>query len=425
MLDTAATKESSMLYQAYQLQTDMTSPLRMFAEQASLVFGAGKSVLPNPTGLFSKASQSSSKLSAAFEVLARLRLTHTRPAYNLPSVEVDGQSVTVTEHKICELPFGALLHFKKEVVSPGPRVLLVAPLSGHFATLLRETARTLLADHDVYITDWNNARDVPLSDGEFELDHYTDYLIKFLEVMGPDSHMVAVCQPCVAALAAAAIMAEDNNPAQPRSLTLMAGPVDCRINPTGVNELANSKPIEWFDKNLVHHVPWPHKGMMRRVYPGFLQLTAFLSMNIERHKKSFQDLYQHVTDGEFEKAQIIRTFYDEYLAVNDLPGAFYLQTVAKVFQTYDLPRGELTWHGRKVDLKAIRRTALLTVEGERDDICAVGQTVAAQDLCSSIRPYLKSHHLQAGVGHYGVFSGRQWNQQIYPRVRDVIHSSSD
>ncbi len=417
-------QESSMLYQAYQLQSDLTSPMRMFAEQASLFIGAGKSVLPSAPSLMSGASQSSSKLGAALEVLARLRLTHARPAYNIPFVEVAGQNVAITEHKVCELPFGTLLHFKKAMVSPGPKVLLVAPLSGHFATLLRETARTLLADHDVYITDWHNARDVPLSEGEFELDNYTDYLIKFLEVLGPGSHMVAVCQPCVAALAATAIMAEDDNPAQPASLTLMAGPVDCRINPTGVNELANSKPIEWFEKNLVHHVPWPHKGMMRRVYPGFLQLTAFLSMNLERHKKSFQDLYQHVRDGDFEKAQIIRTFYDEYLAVNDLPAVFYLQTVSKVFQTYDLPRGELTWHDRKVNLKAIRRTALLTVEGERDDICAVGQTVAAQDLCSSIRPYMKSHHLQAGVGHYGVFSGRKWNQQIYPRVRDVIHSST-
>ncbi len=413
-----------MLYQAYQLQSDMTSPLRMFAEHASLMLGAGKAGLPSPPALFSTASQSSSKLSAALEVLARLRLTHARPAYNLPIVEVAGQTIEVAEHKVCALPFGTLLHFKKAMANPGPRMLLVAPLSGHFATLLRETARTLLADHDVYITDWHNARDVGLSQGEFSLDHYTDYLIKFLEVLGPNTHMVAVCQPCVAALAATAIMAEDDNPAQPRSLTLMAGPVDCRVNPTGVNELANSKPIEWFEKNLISHVPWPHKGMMRRVYPGFLQLTAFLSMNLERHKKSFEDLYQHVKEGELDKANVIRTFYDEYLAVNDLPAAFYLQTVSKVFQTYDLPRGELTWHGRKVNLKAIRRTALLTVEGERDDICAVGQTVAAQDLCSSIRPYMKTHHVQTGVGHYGVFSGRKWNQQIYPRVRDVIHSSA-
>ena len=412
-----------MLYQAYQLQSDMGSPLRMFAEQASLLFGASKAGLSSPNALFPVMAESAGKLSGVCEVLARMRLTHARPAYNLDTVSVAGQPVAISEHQVCELPFGTLLHFKKAMVSPGPRVLLVAPLSGHFATLLRETARTLLADHDVYITDWHNARDVALSNGEFELDNYADYLIKFLEVLGPGTHMIAVCQPCVAALAATAIMAEDDNPAQPRSLTLMAGPVDCRVNPTGVNELANSKPIEWFEKNLISHVPWPHKGMMRRVYPGFLQLTAFLSMNLERHKKSFEDLYRHVKEGEFDKAQIIRTFYDEYLAVNDLPAPFYLQTVSKVFQTYDLPRGELTWHDRKVDLKAIRRTALLTVEGERDDICAVGQTVAAQDLCSSIRPYMKTHHVQTGVGHYGVFSGRKWNQQIYPRVRDVIHGS--
>jgi poly(3-hydroxybutyrate) depolymerase len=407
------------------MQSDLTSPLRMFAEQAGLMVGSVKAGLSSPAPLLPWISQSASKLSAACEVLARLRLTHSRPAYNLDVVQVAGEPVAVTEHKVCELPFGTLLHFRKALATPMPRVLLVAPLSGPFATLLRETARTLLADHDVYITDWHNARDVPLSQGEFGLDHYTSYLIKFLEVLGPCTHMIAVCQPCVAALAATALMAEDDNPAQPRSLTLMAGPVDCRINPTGVNELANSKPIEWFEKNLISPVPWPHKGMMRQVYPGFLQLTAFLCMNLERHKKSFEDLYRHVREGEFDKAQIIRAFYDEYLAVNDLPASFYLQTVAKVFQTYDLPRGELTWHGRKVNLKAIQRTALLTVEGERDDICAVGQTVAAQDLCSSIRPYMKTHHVQTGVGHYGVFSGKKWNQQIYPRVRDVIYNSDN
>jgi poly(3-hydroxybutyrate) depolymerase len=414
-----------MLYQAYQLQSDLNAPLRMFAEQASLLFRVGKVGLPKPSSTLPSISDSVGKMSGVFEVLARMRLTHARPAYNLDTVEIDGQPVAITEDKVCKLPFGTLLHFRKDMADPGPRVLLVAPLSGHFATLLRETARTLLTDHDVYITDWHNARDVALFNGEFELDHYTDYLIKFMEVLGPDSHMIAVCQPCVAALAAIAVMAEDDNPAQPRSLTLMAGPVDCRINPTSVNELANSKPIEWFEKNLISHVPWPHKGMMRRVYPGFLQLTAFLNMNLERHKKSFQDLSRHVKDGEFDKAQVIRAFYDEYLAVNDLPAGFYLQTVSKVFQTYDLPRGELTWHGRKVDLKAIRRTALLTVEGEKDDICAVGQTVAAQDLCSSIQPHMKHHHLQSGAGHYGVFSGRRWSQQIYPRVRDVIHSASN
>ena len=204
----------------------------------------------------------------------------------------------------------------------------------------------------------------------------------------------------------------------------MAGPVDCRVNPTGVNVLATSKPIEWFRKNLISHVPFPHAGMMRRVYPGFLQLTAFMSMNPERHKEQFKKLYKHIVDGETDKADTIRNFYDEYLAVNDLPAEFYLETVEKVFQTYDLPRGELTVHGRKVNPAAIRKTALMTVEGERDDICSVGQTVAAQDLCTSIRPYLKTHHLQAGVGHYGVFSGSRWNTQIYPRVREAIHAAN-
>jgi poly(3-hydroxybutyrate) depolymerase len=300
----------------------------------------------------------------------------------------------------------------------------VAPLSGHFATLLRETARTLLQDHDVYITDWHNARDVSLRHGPFGLDDYIDHMIQYTSAIGPGVHVVAVCQPCVAALAATAIMAEDDNPAQPRSLTLMAGPVDCRVNPTGVNELATSKPIEWFEKNLISHVPLPHKGYMRRVYPGFVQLGAFLSMNLERHKKSFQDLYQHLVEGDMERANTIRAFYEEYLAVNDLPAEFYLETVEKVFQTYDLALGKLTYRGRLVRPEAIRRTALFTVEGERDDICSVGQTVAAQDLCGGIRPYMKTHHVQVGVGHYGVFSGRKWNQQIYPRVREVIHSAS-
>ena len=404
-----------MLYQAYQAQSDLMSPMRLMAQH----LGASMWVQNSEKSMIRR-------IAAACEVMSRMRLTHSRPPYRIDSVLVGGQEAPIEEVVTITKPFGTLLHFKKARVLGQPHhppVLLVAPLSGHFATLLRETARTLLQDHDVYITDWHNARDVSLKHGPFALDDYVEHMISFIEAIGPGVHVVAVCQPCVAALAATAVMAEDDNPAQPSSLTLMAGPVDCRINPTGVNELANSKPIEWFEKNLITHVPWPHKGMMRRVYPGFLQLTAFLSMNLERHKKSFQDLYQHVKDGEFEKADIIRTFYDEYLAVNDLPAPFYLQTVSKVFQTYDLPRGELTWHGRKVDLKAIRRTALLTVEGERDDICAVGQTVAAQDLCSSIRPYMKTHHLQAGVGHYGVFSGKRWNQQIYPRVRDVIHTS--
>ena len=404
-----------MLYQAYQSQSDLMSPLRLLAQSSSANLWFSKT-----EGNFLR------KLSASMEVFSRLRLTHSRPAYGITSVKVGEHELAVTEEKVLSLPFGTLLRFKKDAPADlpyQPPVLLVAPLSGHFATLLRETVRTLLQDHDVYITDWHNARDVSLKHGPFALDDYIDHMIRFLGTIGPGSHVVAVCQPCVAALAATAIMAEDDNPAQPRSLTLMAGPVDCRVNPTGVNLLATSKPIEWFEKNLISHVPMPHAGYMRRVYPGFVQLSAFLSMNLGRHKQSFKDLYQHLVDGDIEKANVIRVFYDEYLAVNDLPAEFYLETVEKVFQTYDLPLGRLTYRGRIVNPAAIRRTALMTVEGERDDICSVGQTVAAQDLCSNIRPYMKTHHVQTGVGHYGVFSGRKWNQQIYPRVREMIHAS--
>lgn len=404
-----------MLYQAYQLQSDLMSPLRLLAQGGSAALWLGKT-----EGSLLR------KFSASMEVFSRLRLTHSRPAYGITSVKVGEREFAVTEEAVLSMPFGTLLRFKKETPADlpfQPPVLLVAPLSGHFATLLRETVRTLLQDHDVYITDWHNARDVALRHGAFALDDYIDHMIRFTQAIGPGTHVVAVCQPCVAALAATAIMAEDDDPAQPRSLTLMAGPVDCRVNPTGVNTLATSKPIEWFEKNLISHVPLPHAGYMRRVYPGFVQLSAFLSMNLERHKKSFQDMYQHLLDGDVEKANIIRVFYDEYLAVNDLPAEFYLETVEKVFQTYDLPLGKLSYRGRLVKPAAIRRTALMTVEGERDDICSVGQTVAAQDLCTGIRPYMKTHHVQTGVGHYGVFSGRKWNQQIYPRVREMIHSS--
>jgi poly(3-hydroxybutyrate) depolymerase len=402
-----------MMYQAYQLQSDLISPLRLAAQHLS-------------ASLWLKETEGSlvRKVAAACDVISRMRLTHSRPPYMIDQITVGDRAHAVTEETVITLPFGTLLRFRKEGAEPQPKVILVAPLSGHFATLLRETARTLLQDHDVYITDWHNARDVSLRHGGFSLDDYITYMIRFTEAVGPGTHLVAVCQPCVAALAATAIMAEDDNPAQPRSLTLMAGPVDCRVNPTEVNRLATSKPIEWFEKNLISHVPFPHAGAMRRVYPGFVQLTAFMSMNPDRHKQSFRAIYDHLLAGRTEEAGVIQAFYEEYLAVNDLPAEFYLETVEKVFQTYDLPRGALTWNGRTVDPSAIRRTALMTVEGERDDICSIGQTVAAQDLCSSVRPYMKTHHVQTGVGHYGVFSGRRWNQQIYPRVREMIHAST-
>jgi poly(3-hydroxybutyrate) depolymerase len=247
--------------------------------------------------------------------------------------------------------------------------------------------------------------------------------VRFLEAMGPGSHMIAICQPCVPALAAAALMAEADHPAQPRSLTLMAGPIDCRVSPTQVNKLAMSRPIEWFEQNLISRVPHYHRGGMRRVYPGFLQLAAFMNMNLERHVQAFVSLYNDLVEGHRDRAEATKAFYEEYFAVLDLTAEFYLETVEQVFQQHALPRGMLRFRGRRVDPAAIRRTALLTVEGERDDICGMGQTVAAHDLCTGLRTYMKQHHVQPDAGHYGVFSGRKWSMQIYPVVREHIHMS--
>jgi polyhydroxyalkanoate depolymerase len=297
-------------------------------------------------------------------------------------------------------------------------------MSGHFATLLRSTVMTLLQDHDVYITDWHNPRDIPLDQGRFGLEDYTDHLITFLDKLGPRAHMVAICQPSVSALAAAAIMSEDDHPARPASLTLMAGPIDTRIQPTKVNEFAKSKPIKWFEDNLINYVPIQCRGAFRKVYPGFVQLTAFVSMNLERHIKQHMDLANHLAKGEKDKANVIKTFYDEYFAVMDLPAEFYIETVRDVFQEHLLPQGKLMHRGRPVNPAAIRRMGLMTVEGERDDICSIGQTLAAQDLCTGVRGYRKVHHMQAGVGHYGVFSGKRWNNEIYPLLRDFVHVNS-
>ena len=404
-----------MLYQAFQSYADLAEPLKAAAR-------IGVSALGSPWGTLADTTFGRN-LSASYQLVARIGLTHERPSYQIDEVTVGNERVPVIEEAALVQPFGTLLHFRKEVAAPQPRVLVVAPLSGHFATLLRSTVRTLLADHDVYITDWTNARDVPLSDGAFGFDDYVAYLIDFLRHLGPGTHVVAVCQPCVQSLAAAALMAEDDDPAQPRSLTLMAGPIDTRINPTKVNELAKGKPIEWFERNLIARVPWRYKGAMRRVYPGFLQLSAFVSMNFDRHVKAHQDMHKALAAGDTAAAATTKAFYDEYFAVLDLAAEFYLETVRLVFQEHALPKGELSWRGRRIDPAAIRRSALFTVEGERDDICAVGQTLAAHDLSTGLRPYRKRHHLQAGVGHYGVFSGRKWEGQIYPQLRNMILAS--
>jgi polyhydroxyalkanoate depolymerase len=357
---------------------------------------------------------------AAMQMISRFQITHERPDFAITSVMIGNREVPITLETILDMPFGKLLRFAADVDTPRPKVLVVAPLSGHFATLLRGTVQTLLRDHDVYITDWANARDVPLAAGRFGMDDYVDYLIRFLEEIGPGGHVLAVCQPCVQVLAAVAVMSEEQHPATPRTMTLMAGPIDPRESPTKVNELAVSRSLAWFENSLISGVPWRHLGAGRRVYPGFLQLVAFMAMNLERHQDAHRKLYDHLSKGETVAASKIKSFYDEYFAVLDLTEEFYIETIERVFQKAELATGNLTHHGHKVDPGLIRNTALLTVEGGRDDICALGQTSAAHDLCRSLRPHLKRHHLQANVGHFGVFNGRRWEGEIYPVVRNMI-----
>jgi polyhydroxyalkanoate depolymerase len=403
-----------MLYLAYQTHTDIMVPVRLFAE-------AGLNALaPWAAAEDLKVLRN---LTAAYELITRAGLTHERPPYGIDSVRVGNREVAVREEPVAVTPFGTLLRFKKDVDIAQPQVLVVAPLSGHFATLLRSLVRTLLPDHDVCITDWHNARNVGMDEGRFGFDDYVNHLIDWLEALGGRAHVVAVCQPCVQVLAAAAVMAQSGSTAQPRSMTLMAGPIDTRVNPTKVNELAMSKPIDWFEQNLIARVPMRYLGAGRRVYPGFVQLAAFMSMNIDRHRKAHLDLYENLAKGELEKAKTTKAFYDEYFAVLDLSAEFYLETVAWVFQEARLAKGELNYRGERVEPRAIRRTALLTVEGERDDICALGQTAAAHDLCKGVKPYMRRHHMQAGVGHYGVFSGKRWEEQVYPIVRNMILAS--
>jgi len=411
----SAAPNRNALYHRYEAQTDLMLPLRILAKSAIPVLQRTPAALTD--------SIRSREMAAACEVFALAALTHRRPPFGITTATVGAREVDVVEEIAHATPFATLLHFRKPDAPPQPRVLIAAPMSGHFATLLRETVRTMLADHDVYVTDWHNARDVPLAAGRFGLDEYIEHLMDFMRAIGAGAHLVAICQPCVPALAAVALMAEDDDPAAPASLTLMAGPIDCRISPTEVNVLASTKPIAWFERHLIDVVPLRHAGALRRVYPGFVQLMAFMNMNLERHISSFRGLYEDLVSGNVEKAGATRSFYQEYFAVCDLPAEFYLQTVEHVFQRYALPRGRLLWQGRAVDPAAIRHTALVTVEGERDDICSLGQTLAAHDLCTSLRPFMRAHYVQPGAGHYGVFSGRRWQHEIYPVVRDAIHTA--
>ncbi|CCW20070.1 Poly-beta-hydroxyalkanoate depolymerase [Sphingobium indicum BiD32] len=403
-----------MLYSGYQAWNDMLAPARFGAQ-----FALGMRDKMGPMADWAMPR----RMFALMDVFQGARVTHKRPAYAITSVRSGNADVAVREEIVADLPFGDLLHFvKDEVETAQPRVLVVAPMSGHFSTLLRSTVVTLLRDHDVYITDWKNARDVPLEAGRFGFEDYVDYIIQFFQTMGPGAHLLSVCQPCVPALAAVAVMAEDKDPATPKSMTLMGGPIDTRVAPTVVNDLANDKPIDWFEKNLISTVPFRYAGRGREVYPGFLQLSAFMAMNMERHGSQHRELYQLLADGKTVEADKIKTFYEEYFAVLDMTKEFYLETVDLVFQRTLLAKGELMHRGRPVNPGAIRKTALLTVEGEKDDVCAVGQTAAAHTLCTGLRPHLKRHHLQPGVGHYGVFSGSKWEKQVYPQVRNMILS---
>ncbi len=406
-----------MLYQGYQAFCDMMEPSRLFTRTALMLRDVWWPQADDDAMI--------RRYHALCETWGLAAVTHARVPFAIDAVPVGNAIVPVREEVVARLPFGDLLHFAKDDVAiPQPKMLVVAPLSGHFASLLRHTIEVLLRDHDVYVTDWRNAREVSVQEGRFGLEEYTDYVIRFLRHLGPRAHVLAVCQPCVPVLAAVAVMAAANDICQPRTMTLMGGPVDVREAPTTVNILANTKPISWFADNLVTRVPARYPGAGRQVYPGFLQISAFMSMNKDRHFDQFRKLYQARADGRVDDADRIHDFYAEYMAVLDLTAEFYLETVDEVFQRATLARGTMVFKGARVDPGAIRRTALLTVEGERDDICGIGQTAAAHRLCIGLRPHLKRHYLQPNVGHYGVFSGSKWERQVYPQVRNMVLAMS-
>jgi len=356
---------------------------------------------------------------AVTETFAALEVTHRHPAFKIESVSIDGNEVPVHEEVIAATPFGTLLRFAKAGDFDQPRILVVAALAGHFATLIRGTIRTLLPDHDVFVVDWHNARDVPAAAGNFGLDEYIEHLTDFLNEIGPGAHLMAVCQPCPLAVAAASLMAEDEHPAQPASLILMAGPIDTRINPGPVNRFATKRSFTALERSVITRVPRPYEGAGRKVYPGFLQAIGFISLAPGRHVRAFGGLAKDIVRGSDSAAARTKEFYEEYLAVLDVTAEFYLDTAIAIFKNHDLARGQMSSRGRRIDPAAIA-TALLTIEGEKDELCPPGQTRAAHDLCTGIPSDRKRHLLQAGVGHYGVFSGTRFEHEIYPVIREVV-----
>lgn len=402
-----------MLYNAYEMQRSMLAGASAWAN-----FSA--ELLSNPANPFAYFG-GGPVLGSALEVFAHASAPRGKPEFGLDRTTINGKEVDVVEEIVLRKPFGQLKRFARKGVSGGPRLLIVAPMSGHYATLLRGTVERMLPFAEVYITDWRDARQVPLADGRFDLDDYVDYIVEFLETIGPGAHMLAVCQPSVPCYAAACLMSADKNPCRPKTLTMMGGPIDTREAPTAVNTLATERPFAWFEQNVITTVPLNYPGAGRRVYPGFLQLAGFMTMNLGNHMISHWEMFKHLVQGDDEGADATKDFYEEYRSVCDMTAEFYLQTIEVVFQQHALPKGEMMHRGRKVDPSAITDIALLAIEGKRDDISGLGQTKAALTIATNL-PASEKKHLVADAGHYGIFNGSKWRNQIAPVLEAWITS---
>ena len=402
-----------MLYQYYELQRASLEPMRLMASSAlTLLDFPGNPWRSTPAGRIT---------AATLDHFRHNTKSFGKPKFGHRSTIIDGHPVAVTEEIVERSAWCDLLHFRRDIARhDDPTLLIVAPLSGHYATLLRGTVEAFLPDHDVYITDWSNARDVPISAPDFDLDDYVDHIVEYLQLLGPRTHVLAVCQPAVPVLIATALMNADGDTAAPASITLIGGPIDTREAPTDVNQFAKRHDLSWFRSNVIHSVPFGHPGFLRRVYPGFLQLAGFMAMNLDRHMEAHWQMFHHLVEGDGESLASKRAFYEEYKSVMDMPADYYLQTISAVFQDHLLPRGLMLSRNRPVEPQAITRTALLTIEGERDDISGIGQTKAAHALCTGLADSMKQHHEQQGVGHYGLFNGRRFREEIKPVIAAFI-----